>query len=184
MMKAIQQAWLVIVLSLVFGAALAGVQLTLQPRIEANKLADALNQIPQLVPGATQGAAAEVAGRRVFRALDDAGKLVGWVVPAAGQGFADKLELLVGVNADASAITGLYVLDQKETPGLGDNITRAEWRAQFAGKSLAQPLQTVKTAPAAAQDIQAVTGATISSWSVVGIVNEQLARFRKELRHE
>lgn len=174
-------AWLVIVLSLAFGAGLAGVQAALKPRIEANKLNDTLAQIPRLVPGAEKGERTEAGGAVVYRALDAAGQPVGWVVPARGQGFADIIEMLIGVDRELRRVTGLYVLDQKETPGLGDFITTENWRGQFKGKSLAQPLVVVKRKAEADGEIEAITGATISSDSVTGILNAALARFRASL---
>lgn len=176
----IGQAWLVIVLSLCFGAALAAVQATLNPKIEQNKLNDTIGQIPSLVPGATGGAAETVGDQPVYRATDAQGNHVGWVLPARGQGFADVIELLIGLDKDAGRITGLYVLKQLETPGLGDNITKPEWRGQFKGKPAEQPLQ-VTSAPQADSDVQGVTGATVSSKSVVGIVNAAVAQFRAAL---
>ena len=176
----IGQAWLVILLSLVFGGGLAGLQVKLQDRIAANKLAETLGQIPRLVPGAVQGREVTLAGRTVYRALDDKGA-VGWVIPTSGQGFADRIELLLGVDAGATKITGVYVLDQKETPGLGNKIIEDEWRAQFAGKSALNPLAAITSGKAAGSQIDALTGATISSESVCRIVNTTLQRLRPEL---
>lgn len=171
------QAWLVMVLSLGFGAALAGVQATLKPKIEQNKLNDTIGQIPKLVPGATGGRAETVGGQTVYRATDAQGGHVGWVIPARGQGFTDILELLVGVDKDLQKITGLYVLDQKETPGLGSNIVGDGFRSRFKDKALAKELVVTKLAPKADNEIQGITGATISSESVVGIVNGAVAKF-------
>ncbi len=178
----LQDAWLVLVLALFFGLGLAYVQATLTPRIDANKLNDALAQIPQLVPGAAKGAQVDLAGARVFKALDAAGAPVGWVVPASGQGFADVVSVLIGVDANATQITGLYVLDQKETPGLGDFITSGpKFRDQFVGKPVDGSLTVVKRAAAAPAEVEAITGATISSDSVTGIINKRLAAFRQAL---
>lgn len=174
----IGQAWLVIVLSLGFGAALAGVQAALKPKIEQNKLNDTIGQIPNLVPGATGGRAEKVGDLTVYRATDAQGQPVGWVIPARGQGFADMLELLVGVDQDVQKITGLYVLDQKETPGLGSNIVGDDFRSRFKDKALAKELAVTKMAPKADHEIQGITGATISSESVVGIVNGAVSKFR------
>lgn len=176
----IGQAWLVILLSLFFGGALAGVQAKLQGRIEENRLAETLSQIPYLVPGAQSGEATDVAGRSVYRAMAG-GRQVGWVVPAGGQGFADRIDLLIGLDAGAKTLTGLYVLDQKETPGLGNKIVEDAWRGQFEGKATAAPLQVTKAEAAAQSEIRAVTGATISSESVCDIVNSTVAVLRDEL---
>ncbi|MBN2196645.1 MAG: FMN-binding protein [Polyangiaceae bacterium] len=178
------QAWLVLVLATVFGAGLAGVEYALGPIIAQNRLNETLAQVPSLVPGATQGTAddAVIEGRRVFRALDADGKLVGWVVPGKGQGFADKIELVVGLDAKAETITGLFVLDQKETPALGDNITRADFRGQFVGFGTGVPLDA-KRAPRdpGTGTIQALTGATISSDAVCTIVNQTVAAVKAPL---
>jgi Na+-translocating ferredoxin:NAD+ oxidoreductase subunit G len=177
----IGQAWLVIVLSLAFGATLAGVQARLSPKIEQNKLNDTIGQIPSLVPGATGGQAEKIGDQAVYRAVDAQGAHVGWVVPARGQGFADVIELLVGLDKEAQQITGLYVLKQLETPGLGDFITTENWRGQFRGKKTGQELVVTKVTPKSESEIQGVTGATISSSSVIGIVNGAVAKFRAAL---
>ncbi len=174
----ILDAWLVIALSLGFGAALAGVQNGLSARIAENKLNDSLSQIPALVPGSTRGEREVTDGQTVYRAFDAEGRRVGSVVPGTGQGFADRIEVLVGLDATADRITGIYVLDQKETPGLGDNVTREEWRSQFAGKPAHAPLRVVKTGARAEEEIDGYTGATISSEAVTRTVNEAVARFR------
>lgn len=172
------QSWLVVLLSLAFGAALAAVEIKLAPRIRENKRNATVSQIPALVPGAVKEASREqvVGGATVFAACDAAGRQVGWVVPAAGQGFADRIELLVGLDAGAETITGIYVLDQKETPGLGDYVTDGErFRKYFAGQPAAAPLRVVKreVVPGAGE-IKALTGATISSESVTAIVNQRV----------
>lgn len=177
----IGQAWLVILLSVIFGVALAGVQSALSPKIDANKLRDTIGQIPSLVPGAVSGKAEIVGDQTVYRALDAQGQPVGWVIPARGQGFADVIELLIGTDNDVKQITGLYVLKQLETPGLGDNITGEEFRGRFKNKGITRPLSVTKSAPKSEEEIQGVTGATISSVSVVGIVNGAVAQLRAAL---
>jgi len=178
------QAWLILLLSLSFGAALAGVQTALKSRISANKLQDTIGQIPALVPGAESGKQERFGEQVVYRALDADGKQVGWVIAASGQGFADRIELLVGVDQDLNKITGLYILDQKETPGLGNKIVEAKWRNQFDGKAVMPPLVVTKTTPDKENQIQGVTGATISSDSVIGIVNTAVEQFREELSRQ
>ena len=89
----ILDAWLVIALSLGFGAALAGVQSGLSARIAENKLNDSLSQVPALVPGSTRGVREVSDERTVYQALDEAGQRAGWVVPGTGQGFADRIEV-------------------------------------------------------------------------------------------
>jgi electron transport complex protein RnfG len=183
----ITQAWLVIVLALLYGGALAGVQLGLGPKIIANQLAETQDQIPTLVEGAVRGEPIsvivdETTDKRVpvYKAVDADNHLKGWVLPASGQGFADRIKVLIGLDADLSTITGLWVLEQKETPGLGDFIRGEDFRDRFVGKSTDTPLEVVTGAPSD-QQIQALTGATISSAAVADIVNNAVATLREPI---
>ena len=179
----IRQAWLVLVLALCFGAALAGMEAMLAGRIRENKTAETHLQIPLLAPPSEAGLGETIAGRNLYRATVD-GRHVGWVVPAGGQGFADKIELLIGLDADAKTITGLYVLDQKETPGLGNCIINPQWLGQFTGKATDRALEVIKSGQPGENQILAVTGATISSESVCKIVNETMSQLREALAAE
>ncbi len=190
----ISQAWLVILLALLYGGALAGVQSTLGPLIEENKRQETYSKIPALVeiaePDQKKVDIKEqpVTGQRdkkeyrVYQAFVD-GELRGWVLPASGMGFADRIEVLIGLDAELSTITGLWVLDQKETPGVGDNITSPElFLKQFAGKSAQEKLEVVKVEPTAgSNEIRALTGATISSDSVAEIVNHAIQNLREPI---
>ncbi len=186
----IRQAWLVILLGLLYGGALAGVQTSLGPRIEANRRAETYRVIPEIVPGADIGQTTEhtVIGRdgrpaRVYRVPDDDGQLAGWVIAAGGLGFADRIDLLIGLDPELNTMTGMFVIDQKETPGLGNFISSESFRGQFAGKSTEEPLLVVKEDPAAGRnEIRALSGATISSESVANIVNVAIENLREPLR--
>ncbi len=181
----IGQAWLVILLALLYGGGLGGVHVAVSKRIEENRRNETYSVIPSLVPGADRFMTEEIlitgaAGRPtiVYKANASDSSHVGWVLRGRGQGFADVIELLVGVDAEVTKITGMYVLGQKETPGLGDYITRADWRGQFSGKPATPPLEVVKGEPAQAHEIRALTGATISSVAVSDIVNATIADTR------
>jgi len=186
----IRQAWLVIFLALAYGGALAGVQTTLGPRIEENKRQETYSVIPALVEGADKSQTVEktITGKdgkpqTVFLARDSQGTPRGWVVPATGQGFADRIDVLIGLDLDVSTITGLYVLDQKETPGLGNLIQDPAFQDRFIGKRTSEPVQVVKDDPAAGSNaVKALTGATISSESVATIVNSALKNLKEPIR--
>ena len=178
----LKQAWLVILLALLYGGGLAAVQTTLSEKIAENRKAETYDVIPDLVPGADRARTEELLVQggdgkdaRVYKVFGADGSHRGWVLPAAGQGFADRIDLLVGLDAEGSTITGLYVLAQKETPGLGDYITGEEFRRRFAGRPAGEPLVVVKSDPQADNEIRALSGATISSESVAAIVNAVLA---------
>ncbi len=197
--KYISQAWLVLVLALSFGGALAGVDVWLQPRIAANKLAATIDEIPTLVPLAdkavserylpvevTVGEGKLKTTYEAFWALDKDSKPRGWVIKASGAGFADKIELLIGVDPKCEVITGLSILNQKETPGVGNKIEDLGdqkkpgflWQFYNYGHHADQPLTVTTASPKMNEynKIKAVTGATISSRSVCNIINEALSK--------
>ena len=194
------QAWLVLILAICFGALLAGMQIALGPTIEANKTNETLGRVPELVFGKDraqelierkqtvainpQSVGVEKAGKTlrysVFETRTD-GELAGWVVKTAGQGYADKIEMLIGLDPNIEKITGIFVLDQKETPGLGNKIVTHDWRSQFLAKATDKPLVTVKGKASAANEIDAITGATISSKAVTDIINTAVVDLREPL---
>jgi len=198
------QAWLVLILALSFGASLAGIQIALGPLIEANKINETLQKVPEMVLGADKAAEAtknkkelavepltievEKNNRKVFYNVFEArhpdGKAAGWVAKAIGQGYADKIELLLGIDPALKTITGLFVLDQKETPGLGNKIITEEWRKQFLNKKTETPLSVTKEGAKAAHEIDAVTGATISSRAVCSIINTMIKDLRAPLSEQ
>lgn len=193
------QAWLVLLLAMFFGSSLAGVQLVLAPKIKQNKMNETLQKVPVLIPGPSQKEKSgkeprleiipktlEVTknGRKkfysVFHALRN-GRPAGWVVKSSGQGYADRIELLIGFDPLASSITGLFVLEQKETPGLGNKIIQKEWTNQFLQKKTDKKITAVKTNTAASNEIDAITGATISSRSVCTIINNTVVDLKEVL---
>lgn len=195
------QAWLGIVLALGFALALAMVQAYLGPVIENNKINETKQKVPELVLGdeqarkmASENRSLEITshamtvekGARkkiytVYQAKFPDGQTAGWVTKANGQGYADRIELLIGLDAEGRTVSGLFILDQKETPGLGNKIIEPQWRNQFIGKRTDSALTVVKGRSATPHDIDAVTGATISSRSVVDIVNSTVNDLRTRL---
>lgn len=203
------QAWLVLVLAIAFGGTLAAVHTGLDQRIEANKRNETLSRIPELVLGAQldfdarvtlsegrivvdrpsggplelEASEQELAGHQVFRVADATdGALLGWVARGAGQGYADQIEVLIGLDPQATELTGLFVLSQKETPALGDGITRTDFRRRFVGAPTDQPVEVTQSASAAESSpsrVLALTAATISSRSVCDIVNRTVTEVRE-----
>lgn len=200
----IVESWLVLVLGIFCGVALAGVEMKFSPLIEENKINETRQLIPELLLGEEQARQAAAAGQtltstqnmvpvdqgggrttsyNVFKATE-ADVVKGWVAKASGNGYAANIELLVGLSPQADQITGLFILDQKETPGLGAKIAERSWRGQFTGKNTGQAILAVKGGADQPYEIDAITGATISSKSVCSIINKTVADLKKPLAEQ
>ena len=79
---------------------------------------------------------------------------------------------MVGMTAD-DKITGIKVVNQNETPGLGSRIAQADFTTQFTGKGSSSINQ-----------VQAITGATISSRAVINAVAAQAEAIKDFMKHE
>ncbi|OQY76109.1 MAG: hypothetical protein B6D45_04620, partial [Ignavibacteriales bacterium UTCHB3] len=107
------------------------------------------------------------------------GNTVGYAMPCKGNGFQGVITLMMGVSADLKKITGISVIDQTETPGLGSEILNESFSGQFKTVNPEPEIFGKKGAKETDNDIVTITGATISSKAVVRIVNEGMAAMRK-----
>jgi len=158
-----------------------------QPYIERNAKATLNQAVGEVLVGIDSfTVVSEEETLRIYQGKDKAGKLVGYAVYAVGSGFQDKIALIFGVSPDFSHLLALTILDQKDTPGLGAKITEQEPFLQFwPGRTLSRPIVFVKPpkekSSLADNEVNAISGATISSRSVVGIVNQAVARAKAKV---
>ncbi|MCK4738427.1 MAG: FMN-binding protein [Deltaproteobacteria bacterium] len=171
--------------SVVVGGLLAGFYQLVAPRIEANRLAEEKRAIFAVLDGATGyeifdkeiGSGEEKEVIRIFKGIGKEGELKGYAFVAEGPGFADKIVMMVGLNADEVTLSGLEVLYQIETPGLGNKIAEEKFESQFIGLHIKPKVWYVKNKkPTKPTDIQAITGATISSVVVVKAINSAITK--------
>ncbi|HLB55477.1 MAG TPA: FMN-binding protein [Gemmatimonadales bacterium] len=119
---------------------------------------------------------------RVFLGFDSNGNPVGAAITAGRPGFADIINLIFGLDPTSGTLLGMKVLTSKETPGLGDKIYRdSGFVRQFRGA--VAPLKGVKDVSGKSQsEVAVITGATISSRTVIRIINEATARWQPLLQ--
>ena len=122
--------------------------------------------------------APEYADADVYRALDDAGNLIGYAVITSGKSYGGDIDVMTGFDTEGK-ITGVQILNIEDTPGLGMNAKKESFRNRFLEKT-AGSLAASKT-PSSDSEIQAITGATITSTAVTKCVNDAyLAVFSDE----
>ncbi|MBT8420730.1 MAG: FMN-binding protein [Gammaproteobacteria bacterium] len=119
----------------------------------------------------------------IYAGFDEQERLVGYAIPGEGPGFQDTIKLLYGYRLNEGQLTGMEVLESRETPGLGDKIYKdADFVASFRGLRPDPAIVAVKKGKKSApNEIDAITGATISSVALVRIINETNARWLPRL---
>lgn len=107
--------------------------------------------------------------KEIYRSTKDS-KTNGFVYTVAPKGYAGEITIMVGVENPSLKITGVKVLSQQETPGLGSKCTEPAFLDQFLSKDL-HTLLTVSKNAKQSSEIQAITSSTITSKAVVSGIN-------------
>ena len=101
---------------------------------------------------------------------------VGYAFLAVGKGYGGDIDILIGLE-DEATIKGVTIISQSETPGLGSRIAESSFADRFVGLDIGDV--------ALKQDggqIDAITGATISSGAVVDAVRTTVMEKVKSLK--
>jgi electron transport complex protein RnfG len=196
---AVSSARLVLTLALaglISGAAIIGIYEVTLPTITINKARELREAVFKVIPGVTQmqqlvyrdgelifAAETRKDEQPVYAGYDDEDIFVGYAIPAAGPGFQDTIGLLYGFRPDRQLVTGMEVLESRETPGLGDKIYKdADFVASFKALLIEPEIVVVKKGKKSRpNEVDAITGATISSKAVVRIINETHAEWSERL---
>jgi electron transport complex, rnfABCDGE type, G subunit len=119
----------------------------------------------------------------VANALDSSGSSLGYVITSTSKdGFGGDVKISVGITKDKK-LNGIAFLTLAETPGLGMKAKGEKFSSQFKEKD-ASYLNVVKTGATKPDEIDAISGATITSKAVTGAVNAAIYYVDKEVNHE
>ena len=112
----------------------------------------------------------------IFKAEKD-GEFAGYCINVSPTGFGGGIDMFVGISPDMKTLTGIKIISMSETPGLGAKAQEESFSGQFKnGKKY--PLSVVKNSPDASEnEIDAISGATITSDAVVKGVNQVVDHF-------
>jgi Na+-translocating ferredoxin:NAD+ oxidoreductase subunit G len=149
-------------------ALLRGLNQLIDPDSYNNPLEEDVIQISHPLLGSDQP-------MPVYRARRD-GQPIALVLSAvAPDGYAGDIRLLIGIRHDGR-LTGVRVLEHRETPGLGDAIDerRSDWILGFSGRSLDNPPESRWHVKKDGGDFDQFTGATITPRAVVRAVHRAL----------
>jgi electron transport complex protein RnfG len=172
---------------LVSGVAIIGIYESTLPTITANKARELREAVFKVLPGVSRMQALVYRDGRIisvpqpqkdepviYGGYDEQGDFVGYAMPGAGPGFQDTIALLYGYLPRDKQVVGMEILESRETPGLGDKIYKdAAFVAEFSALSVEPEIVAVKKGTGTQPNqVDAITGATISSKAVVRIINE------------
>ena len=160
------------------------------PRIEAQRHAEAIAQLTEVLGGlpfdndpltdviavrdpALLGTDRPLPVHRVRLAGQPVAALIETVAP---RGYGGTIRLLVAVTPDGKVI-GVRVLQHHETPGVGDRIEpgRSGWLKQFIDRSLGNPPDSRWGLRRDGGDYDQLSGATVTSRSVTIAIRDALA---------
>lgn len=113
--------------------------------------------------------------KAVYQAMSGE-SICGWCVSVAPNGYGGEIDLMVGVDMNFN-LTGIKVVSNSETAGLGAKCTEDKFSSQFAGKTA--PVSVIKNGEPTSSEIVAITGATITSSAVTEGVNEAVLAIKE-----
>ena len=163
-------------ITIVAGAALAGVNMLTEETINAQKEAQKQAAISAVLPAHARIADAEASeGLVIYRAYDANDEFVGAAVQTETNGFGGKIKLMVGFDAD-NHIVDYAILEHAETPGLGSHIVHWFKNADKPGQNIiGRKADGHLTVSKDGGEVDAITAATISSRAFLGAVNAAYA---------
>lgn len=114
----------------------------------------------------------------VYRVYSEGEPVAALFAVSARDGYAGPIRILIGVDL-AGIVTGVRILEHRETPGLGDRIeaARSDWVYQFDGKSLDNPSVGGWAIRVDGGEFDQLTGASVTPRAVIKAIRETLIYF-------
>lgn len=124
----------------------------------------------------------EVEDDETLYLLEENGQVEAVAFPVGGAGLWGSIEGYAGVNADYTELLGIEFISHSETPGLGGRISEDWFKEQFRGIDLTDKNKDdyIIYTPSSGGNVDAITGATLTSQSVREFLNKDIEKFIKE----
>lgn len=184
--EVIKPAAILFVICVAVSAALAGTNLLTADRI-ARAAAQKAEESRMVVLPEAEAFQASEDGTHYIGLNKEApeGVVVGYVFETESKGYGGTVKVMTGISTEGE-ITGVVVLSHSETPGLGANAEKESFREQYKQPvgDLAGGISVVKFQAPAEGEIQAMTGATITSAAVTNAVNSAIELYQEAYASE
>ena len=178
----LRPAVMLTVICLVVTALLAGTNLLTRDQIEQQKQEAARTSRELVLPGVTEFEEAKTTGAEgeevSYCIGKNGGEIAGYVFTTTASSYGGQIQVMTGIQADG-AVTGVELLSINDTPGLGMNAQKEDFRAQYH-QSIPESGQfsVIKSGEKQNGEIMAMTGATITSQGVTDAVNSAVALYQ------
>ncbi|MDO5010560.1 MAG: RnfABCDGE type electron transport complex subunit G [Intestinibacter bartlettii] len=117
----------------------------------------------------------------IYEAKDASGNVVGYTLKVLPSGYGGTIELMVGIDSANGQVSGINVVSNSETAGLGAKSTDPEFSDQYKGKPL-EELSVLKNGTPGDTEIKAISGATITSTAVTNGVDAAIEVYNNSLK--
>ena len=117
----------------------------------------------------------------IYEAKDASGNTVGYTLKVLPSGYGGTIELMVGIDSAKGQVSGINVVSNSETAGLGAKSTDPEFSDQYKGKPL-EELSVLKNGTPGDTEIKAISGATITSTAVTNGVDAAIEVYNNSLK--
>lgn len=117
----------------------------------------------------------------IYEAKDASGNTVGYTLKVLPSGYGGTIELMVGIDSAKGQVSGINVVSNSETAGLGAKATNPEFSDQYKGKPLKE-LSVLKNGTPGDTEIKAISGATITSTAVTNGVDAAIEVYNNSLK--
>ena len=181
---------ILLVITLIAGLALSGVYVMTKDTIAENKVAANKAAYLEVVPGAADFQTDEnlkealanynatvygnVTVDSAMVGVDASGNPVGYAVTVSNaDSYNGNVTLVVGISADGT-VNGIYFTELNDTPGMGMKCKEPDFMNQFAGVKVSQFTLNKAGGSTADNEIDSVSGASVTSGAVVNAVNAAL----------
>ncbi len=173
MKEIVRYGFILALICVIAAGALAGVNALTRSKILAQALAEEQSALKDVMPQAASFSEVKEADEILYyRALDGQGSLMGVVFKAKGKGYSSVIETLVGMSLSGK-ISAIKVVSLSETPGLGMRVTENSFCGQFDNRDALDLSQ-----------VQAISGATISSRAVIDSVSAKAGEIQGLMKNE
>ncbi len=109
-----------------------------------------------------------------YEAQDESGNVTGYVFNVTVKSYGGDLSAMIGISAQTDKITGVEITSINDTPGLGMKVNSEDFLNQYTGRT---GIIGVNKNEKTDTEIQAVSGATISSKAVTDTVNKAFSAY-------